>query len=144
MPVIMLVPSLVPEVGLRSSMTSKTLNVCIGSAITYIPLSINLPSHFQQLKERQASYASTEAWWLSEPESTKAESDVTPLKPMPKPNSSHSVTLTQALPDLQHELQFAIDTPLIPFTWLSGEFPLPKTSDTHPIGCVLPPSFLIY
>jgi len=124
------------------AVTSKTLNIGIGSAIAYVPLSINLPSHFQQLKERQASYASTEAWWLSELGSKTADSDVAPPVPIPKPSSSHSVTFIQALPNLQHELQFAIDTPLIPLAWLSGEFPLPKTSDTHPIRwvCLLPSS----
>jgi hypothetical protein len=104
--------------------------------MTYIPLSINLPDHFQQLKERQASYANAEAWWLCEPESQRIDSDVAPHELVPKPHSSHSVIFTQASPNLQHELLFAIDTPLIPSAWLSREFPLPKTSDTHPIRCV--------
>jgi hypothetical protein len=110
--------------------------VGIGSAITYIPLSIHLPDHFQQLKDRQASYASTEAWWICEPEPKRADSDVAPPQIVPRMPSSHSVTFTRASPDLQHELQFAIDTPLIPPSWLSGEFPLPKTSNTHPLRCV--------
>jgi hypothetical protein len=108
----------------------------IGSAIAYIPLSINLPDHFQQLKERQASYASTEAWWLCKPESKMADYDVAPPELAPNMHSPHTVSFTQASPNLQYEIQFAIDTPLIPPAWLSGEFPLPKTSDTHPIGCV--------
>jgi hypothetical protein len=113
-----------------------TLTLETGSAITYIPLSINLPDHFQQLKERQASYASTEAWWLCEPDSQRADSDAAPPELVPKLYPSDSVTFTQASPNLQHELRFAMDTPLIPSTWLTGESPLPKTSDTHPIGCV--------
>jgi hypothetical protein len=108
----------------------------IGSSLTYIPLSINLPDHFQQLKERQASYASTEAWWLCEPEFQRMDSDTAPHELVPKQHSSHSVIFSQASPHLQHELRFAIDTPLIPSAWLSREFPLPKTSDTHPIRCV--------
>jgi hypothetical protein len=104
-----------------------------GSAIAYIPLSINLPDHFKQLKERQASYATTEAWWLCEPKSPRAE----PINALPEPapllHSSHPVPFTQASSNLHHELRSAIDTPLIPSEWLSGEFPLPKTSDTHPI-----------
>ncbi|SRR6266446_6472462 len=108
----------------------------IGSAITYIPLSINLPDHFQQLKQRQASHAGTEAWWLFESESQKMDPDVAPRELVPTPHSSHSVIFTQASPNLHHELSFAIDTPLIPSAWLSREFPLPKTSDTHPIRCV--------
>lgn len=109
----------------------------IGSAITYIPLSINLPDHFQQLKERQASYASTEAWWLCEPELQRMDSDAALHELVPKPHSSHSAIFTQASPNLQHELRFAIDTPLISSAWLSREFPLPKTSDTHPIRYVV-------
>ncbi|KAN0111489.1 phosphatases II [Russula decolorans] len=105
-----------------------------GSAITYVPLSINLPDHFQQLKQRQASYASAEAWWLCEPEPQKTDFNVAPHEPVLKPHSSHSAIFTQASPNLQHELSFAIDTPLISSAWLSREFPLPKTSDTHPIS----------
>jgi len=105
----------------------------IGSAIAYIPLSINLPDHFQQLKERQASYASTEAWWLCEPVSQRADSDVVPPEPVPTLHPSDPVTFTQASPNMQYELCFAMDTPLIS---LNGALPLPKTSDTHPIGCV--------
>ena len=108
----------------------------IGSAITYIPLSINLPDHFQQLKERQASYASTEAWWLCEPGSQRTDFDAAPHELVPRPHSPHSVIFTQSSLNLQHELGFAIDTPLIPSAWLSRDFPLPKTSDTHPIRCV--------
>lgn len=111
--------------------------------MTYIPLSINLPDHFQQLKKRQASYASTEAWWLCEPEPQRTDFDAAPHKLIPKPHSSHSVIFTQASPNLHHELLFAIDTPLIPSAWLSREFPLPKTSDTHPIRCVCLPTFLV-
>jgi hypothetical protein len=107
----------------------------IGSAVAYVPLSIYLPDYFQQLKQRQASYASTEAWWLSEPESQRTGSDAVPHEFVPKPNSSHSVMFTQASPNLQHELGFAIDTPLIPSAWLSREFPPPRTSHTHPIRC---------
>jgi len=105
-----------------------------GSVVTYIPLSINLPDHFQQLKERQASYASTEAWWLCEPELQRMDSIAALRELIPKPHSSHFAIFTQASPNLQHELSFAIDTPLIPSAWLSREFPLPKTSDTHPIS----------
>ena len=108
----------------------------IGSALTYIPLSINLPDHFQQLKERQASYAGTEAWWLCEPESQRMDSVAALHELVPRPHSSHSAIFTQASPNLQHELSFAIDTPLIPSAWLSRESPLPKTSDTHPIRYV--------
>src|SRR5882757_815233 len=104
--------------------------------MTYIPLSINLPDHFQQLRKRQASFASTEAWWLCEPESQRTDFDAAPHELIPKPHSSHSAIFTQASPNLQHELSFAIDTPLISSAWLSREFPLPKTSDTHPIRCV--------
>jgi hypothetical protein len=107
----------------------------IGSTLNYVPLSINLPDHFQQLKQRQASYASTEAWWLSDPEYPKKDFNVA-HEPVLTPHSSHPVILTQASPNLQHELSFAIDTPLISPAWLSREFPLPKTSDTHPIRCV--------
>jgi hypothetical protein len=108
----------------------------VGSAATYVPLSINLPDHFQQLKQRQALYASTEAWWLCEPESQKTGFNVVPHEPVVKLHSSHSVIFTQASPNLQHELSFAIDTPLVSSAWLSREFPPPKTSDTHPIRCV--------
>ncbi|KAI0280998.1 protein-tyrosine phosphatase-like protein [Russula aff. rugulosa BPL654] len=105
-----------------------------GSTLTYVPLSINLPDHFQQLQQRQASYASTEAWWLCDPESQKADFNIAPHEPVLKPHSSHPVVFTRASPNLQHELSFAIDTPLISSAWLSREFPLPKTSDTHPIS----------
>lgn len=108
----------------------------IGSTVAYVPLSINLPDYFQQLKQRQASYASTEAWWLCDPESQKMDLVVAPHEPVVKPHSSYPVVFTQASPNLQHELNFAIDTPLISSAWLSREFPLPKTSDTHPIRCV--------
>ena len=108
----------------------------IGSAVTYVPLSINLPDHFQQLKQRQASYASAEAWWTCEPEPQKTEFNVAPHETALKLHSSHTAIFTQASPNLQHELNFAIDTPLISSAWLSREFPLPKTSDTHPIRCV--------
>ena len=108
----------------------------LGSAITYIPLSINLPDHFRQLKERQAFYADTEAWWLCDPTPQKSHSAdaATPgFKPPLDSHPSHPVTFVQASHNLQHELQSAIDTPLIPSAWLYGELPLPKTSDTHPI-----------
>jgi len=110
----------------------------IGSTVIYVPLSINLPDQFQQLQQRQASYASAEAWWLSEPESQETDSNVAPREPVLKPHSSpsHPIIFTQASPNLQHELSFAIDTPLISSAWLSREFPFPKTSDTHPIRCV--------
>ena len=108
----------------------------IGSTIAYIPLCINLPDHFQQLKQRQASYASTEAWWLCDPEFQKTDFNVAPHESALKPHASHHVIFTQASPNLQHELNFAIDTPLISSAWLSRESPLPKTSDTHPIRCV--------
>src|ERR1700761_2255444 len=85
-----------------------------GSAITYIPLSINLPDHFRQLKERQAFYANTEAWWLCDPELQKSHFDAaTPgFTPPLHSHPSHSVTFVQASPNLQHELQSAIETPL--------------------------------
>jgi hypothetical protein len=111
------------------------MTIVIGSAITYIPLSINLPDHFQQLKERQASCASTEPWWLCEADSQRTDVAAPSPKLVPKLPPSRSVAFTQASPNLQHELRFAIDTPLIPPAWLSGEAPLPKTSDTHPIRC---------
>lgn len=111
-----------------------------GSAITYIPLSINLPDHFRQLKERQALYADTEAWWLCDPEPIATPGFTPPLHSHP----SHPVAFVQASPNLQHELQSAIDTPLIPSTWLCGEIPIPKTSDTHPISvsAVIPQDLL--
>ena len=136
MVVITAVLNLVPEV--RHSHVFLLLD-CLtpapGSAITYIPLSINLPDHFRQLKERQALYANTEAWWPcdAEPQSPRsyaaAQEFTLPLHSHP----SHPVTFVQASVNLQHELQSAIDTPLIPSAWLCGELPLPKTSDTHPI-----------
>ncbi len=106
-----------------------------GSAITYIPLSINLPDHFKQLKERQALYADTEAWWLSDPELQKIDFDavISGFPPSSHSHPSYPVTFVQASSNLQHELQSAIDTPLISSAWLSAELPLPKTSDTHPI-----------
>ncbi|KAF8270249.1 protein-tyrosine phosphatase-like protein [Lactarius quietus] len=118
-----------------------------GSAITYIPLSINLPDHFRQLKERQAFYADTEAWWLCDPTPQKLHSAdaATPgFTPPLHSHPSHPVTFVQASPNLQHELQSAIDTPLIPSAWLYGELPLPKTSDTHPISvsAVIPQELL--
>ncbi|KAI0305419.1 protein-tyrosine phosphatase-like protein [Multifurca ochricompacta] len=105
-----------------------------GSAIAYIPLSINLPEHFKQLKERQALYADTEPWWLCEPEPQKTPPDAAQLEPKPLLYTSHPVAVTQASPNIQYELRSAIDTPLIPPAWLKGEAPLPKTSDTHPIS----------
>jgi hypothetical protein len=115
-----------------------------GSAITYIPLSINLPDHFRQLKERQALYADTEAWWMCDPEHQKSHFDAPGLTPPLHSHPSHPVTFVQASPDLQHELQSAIDTPLIQSAWLYGELPLPKTSDTHPISvsAVIPQELL--
>lgn len=73
---------------------------------------------------------------MCQPESQKADSEVAPPKLITKIHPSHPVTFTRASPNLQSELQFAIDTPLIPPAWLNGDFPLPKTSDTHPIMCV--------
>jgi hypothetical protein len=137
MAVIIAVLNLVPEASpiRHSRFFLGCLTPGLGSAITYIPISINLPDHFRQLKERQALYADTEAWWLCDPEPQKIGFDVaTPgFTPPLHSHPSHPVTFVQASPNLQHELQSAIDTPLVPSAWLSGELPLPKTSDTHPI-----------
>ncbi|KAI0268795.1 protein-tyrosine phosphatase-like protein [Gloeopeniophorella convolvens] len=106
-----------------------------GSAITYIPLSIHLPDHFKQLKERQASYADTEAWWLSgfQPQTTD-HAAVASEHVLSLSHPAHPVTFTRASPNMQHELRSAMDSPLVPAGWLSGQLPLPKTSDTHPIS----------
>ncbi|KAH9083895.1 phosphatases II [Lactarius deliciosus] len=92
------------------------------------------------LKERQALYADTEAWWLCDPEPIATPGLTLPLHSHP----SHPVAFVQTSPNLQHELQSAIDTPLIPPTWLCGEIPIPKTSDTHPISvsAVIPQDLL--
>lgn len=137
MAAIIAVPNLAPEASPFVIRMLFWLLGCLthgpGSAITYIPLSINLPDHFRQLRERQALYADTEAWWLCDPEPHKSHFDAPGLTPPLHSHPSHPVTFVQATPNLQHELQSAIDTPLIHSAWLYGELPLPKTSDTHPI-----------
>lgn len=127
----------------RTRASSKRANeISIGSALTYIPLSIHLPDHFRELQTRQALYAQDEAWWLCDRDMASAKAQLlsadrvvsTRTSTVTHVETTGSVTVTTRISiDLQQELSCAIETSMWPPEPLLNGEPALKTSETHPI-----------
>lgn len=82
--------------------------------MTYIPMSVHMPDHTNELKARQASYTD-KSWWLSE-------------KPHNRGRAEFYVISSDE--DIAQELLAAIDSPLSKNSVRNVHI---KTSETHPI-----------
>ena len=118
-----------------------------GCPMTYVPLSIHMPDYVKELQARQTQHTEQKAWWPCQrqeittkgpPDSFSSIGPPVILGPCggPIPNAVN----------LQQELSAAISAPLEPIpevsTSLSQSSHL-KTSDSHPIKCVVPHSLLM-
>lgn len=120
-----------------------------GSPLTYIPLSVHVPEHFRQLRDRQLIFTrDQQAWWVCErahpllPPSIGGapviDAHASTDSELPTVHSDAPVTLKTASPDLSLDLSAAIDTPLTPVNvfFLGNGEPQLKTSESHPIKSV--------